>query len=403
MPTEVKAGRGLETFQFLASSHPYKLMVFAMDGNKAKLPSGVDEWERREPGSLAGVLNAYSYCINHIHTKKRFTTEDVLKIHEQCVDKVAGTTYDKIGLQSARSGTRSVNRGFRTSSEPVSFHLIPDFNLSKEGCKGVAEYIWKNMIDYANPSYMFHNVSSAKDIEDFLIRYINTDEKNRQGFPPIIDGLLEVKDNQAIPTKIQQVLDNLYKQLDTIPDGPQADDLKITTIVSAIQELEQAHPFQDANCRTFCLVLLNSLLMQQGIDPAIIDDPNKFDGFSVEELVETVKYGMHETRKLVEETYEQEYSQICSELSEDSDSEPNYDGYYYQTDDSESEECDSVATDTHYADLLTEQLNTLTQTQKVIEKFVQMKQEVQTQKEEQVPSKEQSQEDRPNSKSGLTG
>ena len=64
-----KTERGLRSFQFLASNSPNKLTVFAMDGNKAKLETGIDEWENREPGSLAGVLNAYAHCIDKINTK----------------------------------------------------------------------------------------------------------------------------------------------------------------------------------------------------------------------------------------------------------------------------------------------------------------------------------------------
>jgi Fic family protein len=399
MPAEAKTGKGLATFQLLGSSCPSKLVVFAMDGNKAKLPSGIDEWESREPGSLAGVLNAYGHCLNNIHTKQPFTSEDVLRIHDICVDKVVGTAYDKRGSESAPP----VNRGFRTSSDEVSmFRLIPDVNLSREGCKRVAENIWKNMIDSEEPSYMSLSVSSAKDIEDWLIRYINTDVEERPGIPPFIMGMSEERDNQTIPKKIQETLDNLYKQLDTIPDDHHAADLKITTIVSAIQELEQIHPFRDANCRTFCLVLLNSLLMQQGYDPAIIDDPNKFDGFSVEELVETIKLGMVETRKLVEETYEQEYSQSCSELSDDSDNDVNYNGYYYLSDNSEldtseeSEARDSTMTYTNYADRLAEQLNTLAHKQATIENFSRIKKEVHSSKEAQ------NQEETPNSNNRLT-
>jgi len=380
-----KMGRGLAHFQFLASNAPYKLSIFAMDGNKAKRPTGIDEWERREPGSLAGVLNAYAYCVNKIDTRQPFTTEDILKMHEQCVDKVSGTVYDKKNHRS----THPVNRGLRKYSEPVAFRLIPGVNLSKAGCKNVAEYIWNNIVDHAQPSYMLHHVSSAKEIEDFLIQHVNTGADNHSPLSPLIEGLVETKDNSMLPTRIQQILDNLYQQLDKIPDDPQAEDLKITAIVSAVQELEQIHPFQDANCRTFCLVLLNSLLMQQGYDPAIIDDPNKFDGFSVEELVEVVKCGMQETRKLVEEIYEQEYSQRFSELSEDSDDEPSYDGYYYLTDDSESDKSEEAEgtdlqeIDAHYADVLTKRLKDLSKAHEIIEKFAQMKDTLQSSKEEE--------------------
>lgn len=54
----------------------------------------------------------------------------------------------------------------------------------------------------------------------------------------------------------------------------------------------------DGNCRTICMVLLNSLLMRYGFPPSLMDDPNKFDGFSIEELVNLVKQGMTRTQEL---------------------------------------------------------------------------------------------------------
>ena len=353
-----------------------------MDGNKAKLETGIDEWENREPGSLAGVLNAYAHCIDKINTKQPFTTEDVLIIHQCCIDKVVGTNYDKVKTKSPQS----LNTGFRKFLEPVMFQFIPNVNLSIAGCKGAAEYIWKNMIDHEEPYYLFQKVSSANDIKDFLIQYINIEE-NRPGILPFVEGLTEEKDNIIIPTKIQHVLDNLYKQFEVIPDSPETDDLKISAIVSAIQELEQIHPFQDANCRTFCFVLLNSILMQQGYDPAIIDDPNKFDGFSVEELVETVKLGMQETCKLVDDSYEQKY---FSESDQGSDTEATYNGYYYLSDNSESDisEADLEVPDTHYADILTDRLNKLTKEEAVIENFSRIKKELQEQKKDNVHDEE---------------
>lgn len=380
MPRKGQTGKGLDSFQFLASNAPYKLSVFAMDGDKAKLPFGIQDWETREPGSLKGVLNAYAYCIDKIENKQPFTTHDILAIHEHCVDNVSRTQYDKL----QRKAINPVNKGFRKYSEPVTFHFNPGVNLSKAGCKNVARYIWENIDNPDDARYMWMKVSSAEEIENFLIRYLEADAENRSGFPPSLDGLSEIEDNSLLPNRVQRVLDNLYQQLEKISDSPHASDLKITAIVSAVQELEQIHPFADANCRTFCLVLLNSLLMQQGFEPAIIDDPNKFDGFSVKELVETVQYGMQETRKLVDETYEQEYFQRCSESSEEDGDEPSYDGYCYLTDDSETDEAESDGLqdeesnfDTDFADFLTDKLTELSKKHNDIELFQHFKDEVQ--------------------------
>ena len=74
--------------------------------------------------------------------------------------------------------------------------------------------------------------------------------------------------------EIQEVLNQLYKQLNSKIEMTSDD--KLFAIALAVQSLERIHPFSDVNCRTFCMVFLNSLLIQNNFLPALIDDPNKF-------------------------------------------------------------------------------------------------------------------------------
>lgn len=71
---------------------------------------------------------------------------------------------------------------------------------------------------------------------------------------------------------------------------------KLTLIVKLIHELEIIHPFQDGNCRTFFL-LLNHLLVQNELSPTLLTNPNRFDGFSIDELINEVKNGQVEYKK----------------------------------------------------------------------------------------------------------
>jgi anti-sigma28 factor (negative regulator of flagellin synthesis) len=66
---------------------------------------------------------------------------------------------------------------------------------------------------------------------------------------------------------------------------------KLRAIVRCCQDLEQAHLFQDANCRTIAFMVLNKLLLQNGLDPVILDNPNRLDGFSEEQLITFVREG----------------------------------------------------------------------------------------------------------------
>lgn len=74
---------------------------------------------------------------------------------------------------------------------------------------------------------------------------------------------------------------------------------KLFLIVCYIQDCEQLHPFRDANCRTFCMLLLNFLLIQNGFPLSLLKNPNCFDLFSRHELVIEVIHGMNRTLALV--------------------------------------------------------------------------------------------------------
>ncbi len=74
---------------------------------------------------------------------------------------------------------------------------------------------------------------------------------------------------------------------------------KINNIVRFIQDCEQLHPFLDGNCRTFCMLLLNYLLLQCDLGAAILYDPNRFDGFSQSELQQEVVRGQRVANALL--------------------------------------------------------------------------------------------------------
>lgn len=88
---------------------------------------------------------------------------------------------------------------------------------------------------------------------------------------------------------------------------------KIESIVSVVQKLEQIHPFSDCNCRTFCMVLLNAVLMQNNILPSLVDNPNTFDGCSISYLTKSVHDGIILTKKLMD--YEDKNHQLQPEES----------------------------------------------------------------------------------------
>jgi hypothetical protein len=68
-------------------------------------------------------------------------------------------------------------------------------------------------------------------------------------------------------------------------------DGKLRRIAQTCRTLEQAHLFNDGNARTVGFLLLNRLLLNAGMSPALMANPNQFDGFSVRELVQSIRQG----------------------------------------------------------------------------------------------------------------
>ena len=71
---------------------------------------------------------------------------------------------------------------------------------------------------------------------------------------------------------------------------------KLYCIIRLCSDLERAHPFDDANCRTICIFLLNRELMRNDFSPVILEDPNRFDGYSKRELFNEIIMGMRTFR-----------------------------------------------------------------------------------------------------------
>lgn len=76
-------------------------------------------------------------------------------------------------------------------------------------------------------------------------------------------------------------------------------EIKIKHIANMVQKLERLHPFCDGNCRTFCMQILNKELLRNKMYPTIMYDPNCFDGFSLDQMVDEIKEGQSRFIKIL--------------------------------------------------------------------------------------------------------
>lgn len=99
-------------------------------------------------------------------------------------------------------------------------------------------------------------------------------------------------------TAVVAYLCSYYFNLDKMTDPID----KIRLLVGRLcQPKEVLHVHNDTNIRSTIILLLNTLLMNEGLPPAIFADPNRFDFHSVDECVQMVIDGMNLTLKLIED------------------------------------------------------------------------------------------------------
>lgn len=107
------------------------------------------------------------------------------------------------------------------------------------------------------------------------------------------------KEKNNLGNKVQilkQAIENYNRDIKLA----QSPDDKLKIIVEYVQLFEQIHPHHNYNCRTYCVAILNRLLIQNGFMPVIQLDPNNFDMNSIDELVIEVKKGIKRTEVLLD-------------------------------------------------------------------------------------------------------
>ncbi len=91
----------------------------------------------------------------------------------------------------------------------------------------------------------------------------------------------------ALEARLNQLLQE-YRTASRASTDPPA---KIRAIARFCASLERTHVFSDGNARTVGFLVVNKLLLEAGLGPAMIEDPNRFDGLSVDELTQEIVNG----------------------------------------------------------------------------------------------------------------
>jgi len=203
-------------------------------------------YEAREKGCLQTMNDAFFFALS----QKELTAESCKKIHAKAASHFAGE-YEK-----------DVNE-FNTRA---TYSVSPHSNLSLEG-----------LFELNSPPYnKWNRLTWINAYQSFCVNCYQSEA-------------------QDIESEIQ-----LYKESQDKAKKENNKQAQLKNIIRLASSYARLHPGADGNNRT-AVILLNSELIKHDFPPAILEDPNRIEGFSQEELYHQVCAGMANFKHVIEQ------------------------------------------------------------------------------------------------------
>ena len=314
-----------------------------------------DAYEKEEPGYGLSLLRAYQYawCQN---LQGGLSHELLQGIHAQVLQhKPMGVAYDGIHALKLRQQTPSKPGQYKLVCNNFSIYATavdnPKMCNANASIEGFIEFVQSSCLSdgpkvhsivFSNPKNDIKrsldtsfeviptlkgmilktphdqlpgfgpsrvtNYDPACDIKRFEFALThsgmgaNISEIRQRAEPFYICEINSMPDDLVPPAEIREMtrrcLDRIFESYATAMKLALTDDEKLTVIVKHVQQISQLHPWEDGNIRV-CYVLLNRLLKEANLDLTLLYNPNRFDAFSVRELVESVKVGQRRCSALL--------------------------------------------------------------------------------------------------------
>lgn len=293
--------------------------------------TGIDtyeNYEKHEPGYTFAYFQAFNYALEHIVDIDKGLTQDYIKnIHKHAmshkldIKPAAGTykgTHTSVSISTSLRASKLaasregfiefINKWLIQDSKPI-FSISFDSNLKPKN--GSFLYRMRNKEPITKKLRMMR-VEDAKTIEakefkigedmTLLVKqlidsledssneytcYINSMERavlQQSGYENVSDVARITAD------RIQGVITEYQEKITTCEKFDEL--VKLRIIAKCVQEINQIHPFADGNTRT-CNILLNILLIKEGMSPVLLANPNRLDCFSHEQIVQFIREGQN--------------------------------------------------------------------------------------------------------------
>lgn len=222
-----------------------------------------------EPGYIEGMRNGYALMLKNIDHP--LSADMLAAIHDICVKSISDEQIEKSEVSFRDNITTQY------TIQPIENDPRRGY-FSKQGFLELMEKIQQH-----------EQTSKGKDRFCILI---GEPQMSSKEVDPTEDDLDEVyekilsskyaarfismrEDASFIRQRTQQHIDKYYEDVSKV----RSDDEKLDLILKVIKDLEQLHPFPDANGRTISMIAFNKLLIENGFSPVMQDNPNRIDGF----------------------------------------------------------------------------------------------------------------------------
>lgn len=271
-------------------------MVHCIEGN------GYERYQKNEPGYDSCLLEAYITMFKDANDG--IISKDRLKrCHEiamRHLQKATGGQFKKqennyeVRIPSTLSDSGFKQFISRWIISPKT--VVHSLNITKHDRSHACALGLKDgslqYIELKGKTASFRRYNPETDIETMLKLMRDN------SYTVTFDASPNTPDWPTITADINYHMDEIINSYNAAISVAKSNDEIIAAIAKHVQEISQLHPFMDGNVR-LCYMLLNKLLNDFGLPLTILINPNRLDGYSVAELIETIKDGQNIFQQMI--------------------------------------------------------------------------------------------------------
>jgi hypothetical protein len=229
---------------------------------------GVDKWEleHRGEGSFGAMQRAFTLMLSTHQDGLRLTPDLVEQFHREgsegtYLSGMLSLSYKQGMSEEEQSEYRELGRtppGFRSRETNLTLHL--DTETTPAGRQ--------ELLALRETDPWFAAMNNGEIPGEFGISYAS-------------------KTPEETKARTRDILTRYEMDI----QGAESEDDKLAVIGRAVQDLYRSHVFEDGNTRTTVFTVMNRMLLDNGLSPAILHEPKAAAGFSGPEFVQHIREG----------------------------------------------------------------------------------------------------------------